>query len=111
MQTTVRRLCKGGLSNSFRYASGLTHNECTPEDIIKKDKEYILGLYGRTDMVFTHGKGAYLFTPKGEKYLDFFSGIAVTSIGHSDPEWVAAMQDQIGKLVFYAFLIPNLFFH
>ena len=89
---------------NFRCSSGLSHNECTPEDIIKKDKDYILGLYGRSDTVFTHGQGAYLFTPQGKKYLDFYSGIAVTSIGHSDPEWVAAVQDQVGKLVTILFI-------
>ena len=50
------------------------------------------------DLVFTHGKGSELFTNSGEAYLDFLSGIAVTSFGHAHPHLVAALTDQAQKL-------------
>ncbi len=50
------------------------------------------------DPIFSHGKGSELFTTNGEVYLDFLSGIAVTSFGHAHPHLVAALQEQAGKL-------------
>jgi acetylornithine/succinyldiaminopimelate/putrescine aminotransferase len=68
-------------------------------EIMAMDEKYILPLYGRGNFVFTHGEGAYLYTHDNKKFMDCFSGVAVMSLGHSDPEWVAAVQDQVGKLV------------
>ena len=44
------------------------------------------------------GEGVYLYDESGKRYLDFGSGIAVTSIGHSHPKWVAAVQAQAATL-------------
>lgn len=68
-------------------------------DIIQLEAEYVLQTYVRPDVVFTHGAGTMLFDSTGKEYLDFTSGIAVTALGHSDPEWVSAVCDQAGKLV------------
>lgn len=69
------------------------------EDIIQMESDYVLQTYVRPEMVFTHGEGANLYDSTGKRYLDFSSGIAVTALGHSDPEWVAAVCDQAAKLV------------
>ena len=69
------------------------------EDIIKLEADYVLQTYVRPDVVFTHGEGAVLYDSTGKPYLDFMSGIAVTALGHSDPDWVLAVCDQAGKLV------------
>jgi predicted acetylornithine/succinylornithine family transaminase len=69
------------------------------EEIIKTESEYVLQTYLRPEIVFSHGAGAYLFDTEGKRYLDFMAGIAVTVLGHSDPQWVAAVQEQAGKLV------------
>jgi len=45
------------------------------------------------------GEGAYLYTDKGEKYLDFIAGIAVTCLGHNHPDLVKAIQTQAGELL------------
>ena len=50
------------------------------------------------ELVFTHGLGSELFTAEGDAYLDFLSGIAVTSFGHAHPHLVAALNEQAGKL-------------
>lgn len=54
--------------------------------------------YGRMDICFTHGKGAYLYDTAGFEYLDLVAGIAVNSIGHSHPDWVKAISDQAARL-------------
>ena len=54
--------------------------------------------YGRIDIAFTHGKGSYLFSEDGKKYLDYASGIAVNAFGHCHPKLVEALKDQASKL-------------
>lgn len=46
-----------------------------------------------------HGKGSWLFDVEGQAYLDFTSGIGVTSTGHCHPRVVAAAQEQAGKVI------------
>jgi acetylornithine/N-succinyldiaminopimelate aminotransferase len=50
------------------------------------------------DIVFTHGIGSELFDENNQPYLDFLSGIAVTSFGHSHPHLIAALEQQSHKL-------------
>ncbi|MFK7863090.1 MAG: aspartate aminotransferase family protein [Pseudohongiellaceae bacterium] len=50
------------------------------------------------ELVFTHGVGSEVFDDKGNAYLDFLSGIAVTSFGHAHPHLVKALKDQSEKL-------------
>jgi acetylornithine/N-succinyldiaminopimelate aminotransferase len=49
-------------------------------------------------LTFERGEGAYLFTTDGRKYLDFASGVAVTSLGHAHPRLNAALNRQAQKL-------------
>ena len=62
------------------------------------DKEYIVGTYGRFDLVAASGSGAVLTDESGKEYIDFTSGIGVNSLGFCDPGWVAAVTDQLGKI-------------
>ena len=55
-------------------------------------------VYNRADIYFERGEGAYLFTDKGERYLDFLAGIAVASLGHCHPHIVAALKKQAETL-------------
>jgi acetylornithine/N-succinyldiaminopimelate aminotransferase len=54
--------------------------------------------YARNELTFERGEGAYLFTTDGRKYLDFASGVAVTSLGHAHPRLNAALNRQAQKL-------------
>lgn len=54
--------------------------------------------YGAPAFNAVRGEGLYLFDDQGKRYLDFGSGIAVTSIGHGHPTWVQAMQAQVATL-------------
>jgi acetylornithine/N-succinyldiaminopimelate aminotransferase len=55
-------------------------------------------VYSRADIQFERGQGAYLFDSEGRRYLDFASGIAVTSLGHCHPVLVQALTEQGNKL-------------
>ncbi len=50
------------------------------------------------DLLFTHGKGSELYSEDGIAYLDFLSGIAVTSFGHAHPHLVKVLSEQAEKL-------------
>jgi acetylornithine/N-succinyldiaminopimelate aminotransferase len=59
---------------------------------------HIMPTYNRADLRFVRGDGAWLETETGEKYLDFGSGIAVNTLGHSHPKLNQALQAQSEKL-------------
>ena len=50
--------------------------------------------YNRKKISFTKGKGSYLYTSNGTKYLDFVQGIAVNSLGHAHPKLIKAINFQ-----------------
>lgn len=60
---------------------------------------YLMPVYNRLDVAFTHGEGAYLFATNGRRYLDFMSGIAVNALGHAHPHLTGQLQAQVNKLL------------
>ena len=65
--------------------------------------------YNRRKISFNYGKGSYLYSTNGKKYLDFVQGIAVNSLGHANPHLIKAINKQSKKLwhVSNAFIIPE----
>ncbi len=70
---------------------------------------YLAKNYNRKKLSFVRGKGSFLYTKNGGKYLDFVQGIAVNSLGHAHPQLVKAINQQSKKLwhVSNAFVIPE----
>ncbi len=70
---------------------------------------YLAKNYNRKKISFKYGKGSYLYSTDGKKYLDFCSGIAVNSLGHAHPKMVRTINAQSKKLwhVSNAFQIPE----
>ena len=70
---------------------------------------YLAKNYNRKKLSFVRGKGSFLYTKNGSKYLDFVQGIAVNSLGHAHPQLVKAVNQQSKKLwhVSNAFVIPE----
>lgn len=75
----------------------------TADEIFNAYNEYILTTYTRQPVIFVKGKGSFLTDVHGKKYLDFFPGWGVSNLGHCHPKVMAAVRDQIGKLIH----IPN----
>ncbi len=65
--------------------------------------------YNRKNIAFKKGKGSFLYSTNGNKYLDFVQGIAVNSLGHANPFLIKAINKQAKKLwhVSNAFIIPE----
>lgn len=68
--------------------------------ILERDARVLSPSYGRDyGFVMDHGKGAEVWDVDGNRYIDFAAGIAVCSTGHSHPEVVHAIQDQVEKFI------------
>jgi acetylornithine aminotransferase/acetylornithine/N-succinyldiaminopimelate aminotransferase len=74
---------------------------------MEAEKSLLLPTYDRQKVLFTRGKGVYLWDAKGKRYLDFLSGIGVNALGHAHPAVLKVIKDQAGKLIHTS----NLFYH
>jgi acetylornithine/N-succinyldiaminopimelate aminotransferase len=60
---------------------------------------HLMNTYNRLPVAFTHGHGARLFDESGREYVDALAGIAVNGLGHAHPKLVAALREQVGRLI------------
>ena len=79
----------------------------TTETLLGYGRDYYLPVYKPRELVLARGQGARVWDADGRDYLDFGAGIAVCSLGHCDPDLVAALVAQAGTLwhtsnVFYS---------
>lgn len=58
----------------------------------------VLPTYTRAPLSFERGEGSWLIATDGTRYLDMGAGIAVNALGHANPDLVAALSEQAGKL-------------
>ena len=77
------------------------------ETLLGYGRDYYLPVYKPRELVLARGQGARVWDADGRDYLDFGAGIAVCSLGHCDPDLVAALVAQAGTLwhtsnVFYS---------
>lgn len=67
-------------------------------DIKTLDAQYVAPTYARFPLCLVEGSGSRVKDDAGKEYIDLGTGIAVNSFGVSDPQWVAAVTEQLGKL-------------
>lgn len=67
----------------------------------------LFDVYSLLDIEPVEAKGAYLLDKKGHKYLDFYGGHAVISIGHSHPVYVEKLTEQLKRIGFYSNAVVN----
>ena len=60
---------------------------------------HVMTTYGRLPIALSHGQGCQVWDVNGKRYLDALGGIAVNTLGHAHPRLVAALSDQVGKLI------------
>jgi acetylornithine/N-succinyldiaminopimelate aminotransferase len=63
------------------------------------ERSSVIHSYARAPVEFVRGEGARLWDDEGNEYLDFLCGISVTNIGHCHPRVVAAVREQVGRLM------------
>ncbi len=79
----------------------------TMDQTISKTESAILHTYNRYDLVLEKGDGAYLYDTDGKAYLDFGSGIGVSSLGYGNKTLQSALKKQIDQLIHTS----NLYYH
>jgi acetylornithine aminotransferase len=69
---------------------------------------HVMPTYGRLPIALAHGRGCWVWDTEGRKYLDALAGIAVNTLGHAHPRLVAALQDQVARLIHSSnyYLVP-----
>lgn len=67
-------------------------------ELIACAKRYTLAVYRQRELVLERGQGVRVWDTEGRQYVDLSAGIAVCSLGHNDPDLVAALVQQAGKL-------------
>ena len=79
----------------------------TLDDILDGESRHVLQTYRRQAVAFVRGSGSRLYDVDGREYLDFVSGIGVTSLGHAHPGLSAAIAEQAATLIHTS----NLYYH
>jgi predicted acetylornithine/succinylornithine family transaminase len=78
----------------------------TLADMQALERRYLMRTYNRAPVEFVRGEGCLLWDADGKEYLDFLAGISVCSVGHCNPEVVAAVREQAGRLMH----VSNLYY-
>ena len=75
--------------------------------VMRAEQKLLLPTYDRQQVLFTHGRGVYLWDSNGQRYLDFVSGIGVNALCYRHPAIQKVLKQQAGKLIHTS----NLFYH
>jgi acetylornithine/N-succinyldiaminopimelate aminotransferase len=70
-------------------------------------RDSLIPNYARYDLEFVRGEGVALWDSEGNEYLDLFSGVGVCNTGHCHPRVVAAVHEQVARLMH----VSNLYFN
>jgi predicted acetylornithine/succinylornithine family transaminase len=66
-------------------------------------RDYVIGNYARYPVSLVRGEGSWVWDAEGNRYLDLFPGWGCNLLGHCPPKVVAAVRDQVGRLIH----VPN----
>src|SRR5581483_9435390 len=94
----------------LRAARGCSRMESSmtaTEEIIQREKYFLLPTYNRYPVVLTRGKGVFLYDIDGQKYLDFVAGLGVNALGHAHPAIVKVIREQAAKVIHLSNLYYN----
>ena len=76
------------------------------KEIMALADENIMNTYKRFPIVLVKGSGVKVWDVNGKEYLDFVAGIAVCNLGHSHPQIIAAVKEQLENLTH----VSNLYY-
>jgi acetylornithine/N-succinyldiaminopimelate aminotransferase len=96
-------------TNSKKSAKKAKPSSVASNSVLNDASRHLMNTYKRSDMIFTHGRGCYVFDQTGKKYLDFLGGIAVNALGYSYPDLVKTIRREAGRAVHVSNLFHNPF--
>ena len=74
-------------------------------EIQETEERFQIATYKKMSISVERGRGAWVWTSEGEKYLDLYGGHAVCATGHSHPQVVKAISEQAERVLFYSNLV------
>jgi len=100
---------KKKVSSSARAAKNTPSRPTDAHFILRDADQFLLPTYKRQPIVFTHGRGCYVYDSRGKKYLDFLGGIAVNALGHAHPRIVKVIRRESARAIHLSNLYHNSF--
>jgi acetylornithine/N-succinyldiaminopimelate aminotransferase len=77
------------------------------EEIIDRERRFLLATYNRYPVALTRGKGCFVFDVEGKRYLDFVAGLGVNALGHAHTRIVKAIREQAARALHFSNLYYN----
>src|SRR5713226_1407820 len=77
------------------------------EEIIERERRFLLQTYSRYPLAIARGKGVLLYDLEGKRYLDFVAGLGVNALGHAHPRIVKTIREQAARVIH----ISNLYYN
>jgi acetylornithine/N-succinyldiaminopimelate aminotransferase len=77
------------------------------QEIMEREKKFLLQNYGRYPLALDRGKGCFVSDFEGKKYLDLLSGIGVNALGHGHPRILKVIREQSAKMIHCSNLYYN----
>src|ERR1700680_4036061 len=106
----MRKLDTKKTANSAaRTAKKKSARASNANSILRDANQFLMPTYKRQPIVFTHGRGAYVYDSRGKKYLDFLGGIAVNALGHAHPRIVKVIRRESARAIHLSNLFHNSF--
>ena len=96
-------------SSASRKATNVRARASNAASILRDANQFLLGTYKRQPIVFTHGRGCYVYDSRGKKYLDFLGGIAVNALGHAHPRIVKVIRRESARAIHLSNLFHNAY--
>ncbi|MGH9537772.1 MAG: aspartate aminotransferase family protein, partial [Terriglobales bacterium] len=79
----------------------------TTEEIIERERRFLLQTYNRYPVVLQRGKGVFVYDLEGKRYLDFVAGLGVNALGHAHPRIVKTIREQAARVIHLSNLYYN----
>ncbi len=79
------------------------------DEIIERERQFLLQTYNRYPVVLERGKGVFLYDVEGKRYLDFVAGLGVNALGHAHPRVLKVIREQCARAIHFSNLYYNEF--
>jgi acetylornithine/N-succinyldiaminopimelate aminotransferase len=100
---------KKSAKSAARTAKKSSRHAQNANSILRDANQFLMPTYKRQPIVFTHGRGCYVYDSRGKKYLDFLGGIAVNALGHAHPRIVKVIRRESARAIHLSNLFHNSF--
>src|SRR5580693_3823993 len=98
---------KKAAKSAVRPAKKSSPRAANANSILRDADQFLMPTYKRQPLIFTHGRGCYVFDSRGKKYLDFLGGIAVNALGHAHPRIVKVIHREAARAIHLSNLFHN----